>query len=158
MIKVSYTVKRGKKIPQKLKMLNDRLSDRTAPMNELKTYMVHRWRDNFESNGGVYGKWAPLSPRSWRRGDNHGGIPLHLTGALFFNVMRQSNQGKVSQTKVTWAFRNGPPSYPLSHQFGYNPHFNQPPRKIWDMNGDDEAHAERVIDAWVDQQVRSIFR
>lgn len=156
-VRFSYKVKRGKNMARRMKRLNETLHDRTQPMNELKTYAVLRWRDNFESLGGIYGKWAPLSPRSWRRGNNHGGVPLHLTGALFFNVMSQSNQGKVSKTKVTWAFRNGPPSYPLSHQFGWNPYFPQPSRVIWDLNAEDEAHAHRVLEAWVDQQVRRIF-
>lgn len=154
---ISYRVRKGKDVPKRLQRLNDQLHDRTEPMNELKTYAVLRWRENFESQGGVYGRWPALSPRSWRRGDNHNGTPLMLTGQLFFNVMSQSNRGKVTPTKVTWAFRNGPPSYPLSHQFGWNPYFEQPPRVIWKFNEEDEQHAKNVMEAWVDQQVRRFF-
>lgn len=156
-IRFTYRIKKGRDVPRRLQRLNDALHDRTEVMRELKTYAVLRWRQNFESQGGIYGGWAALSPRSWRRGDNHGGTPLFLTGALFSNVMGQSNSGKVSSTAVVWHFRNGPPSYPLSHQFGWNPYFSQPSRIIWAFNGEDEAHAQRVMEAWVEEQVRRFF-
>lgn len=157
MVTIHVTITGASEYATKFTRLRTQLHNRRVPMERTKTYMVDRWQQNFASNGGIYGGWAALSQWSWRRGPNHGGTPLHLSGALEGNVSGQGASGAVTATSVDWHFVNRAPSYPLSHQFGWNPYFDQPARIIWATNGEDQARIEHIMELWVNEVIGSIF-
>lgn len=162
-LKITVTIVKGKDVPKKLRRVQARLHRRQEPLVKIKSYLVNRWYRNFLSEGAEYEPWEPLSPVSdplhgWslRRDPTDGPyVPiLFWTGDLFANVIDQSDAGRVSTTNVEWVFRNTAPSYPISHQVGWNPIADQTPRIIWKIDDQDEDTAHREMSQWVAKVIR----
>ena len=150
MFKIKVKVLKGKDVQRKLENVRKQLRNRYKPLTEVKRYINDRWVLNYEQRGRIYGLWKDLSDYSWRReGDPPYAPPLIHKGHMFADVQAQNEAGRVRQKEVRWKFINRPPNYPLSHQFGWNPFYDQPERIIWRVNDEDEEKTEDILRDWV---------
>jgi hypothetical protein len=158
-----------RKLFRNLNTMEEKLKDRTDPLQKIKKRQVKRWDANFNSQGGLYGAWEPLAedftvsrrskPRSNRR-------PLYETGALYRHFGYLNNRGEVTNDAIYWNMGQGGSTdgtYAIFHHFGYE---NRglggglspvPARVLWAINADDRDAAEEIMFKWVDDIIDRWF-
>lgn len=142
------------------RFLND-MEDRSEVLKKAKRRQISRWQANFSSEGGIYGVWPALSPRTVANrvalGFRGPGPKLIRTGRLMSWVNNANQNTKDSNQAIQWNFawsggRDG--SVAALHSEGYE---NVPARIIWDLNADDRKALEEMVEAWVDKVVTRYF-
>ena len=151
-----------------LMKIKNALENREAVMQQIKGHMIERWATNLTSEGAIYGKWKSLS-NTWtipdRLDKGFGAGPILVrSGRLFTSFMNANKAGEITNQAVTWNFTNtgGHGSetgegWFVAHHLGYpNPlpnHGPIPPRILWDVNADDEAAIQEILDNYVTEVV-----
>lgn len=113
--------------------------DRQRILTRIRREQSARYIRNIDSKGGEYGGWAG--------GPTYHG--LQRTGSMLGYVRRRS-LGMVSGNAVRFTMaQQGGSVWPVTHQQGLSNAFNRgitiPQRKLWDLDGEDEARAESII-------------
>lgn len=165
--RIKITVTNKREFKGKIYSAQRRLQNRTSVHRELYPWFAERWIYNFQAQGGLYQRWAPLEPRTKenrakmgigpgpkldRTGGDYSLIGMNdgVGGMLFEQVADQIDNRVVWEEDITeWSFTNDPPHYPLSHHFGYpNPWpiaKDVPARLIWDINRQDAARVKEYF-------------
>lgn len=138
------------------------LRDRRQAHEEMKDYQTQRWTDNYSGEGSIYGGWAALASSTLadrkRLGFGPGPI-LMRAGGTFSSFGSQNEAGRVGADYTDWVFRNQPPNYPVTFDQGISSSAvpNQPVRKLWDINGEDEARLVEIMDDYVDSVLAQLM-
>lgn len=149
---------------RKLQRVQQELQDRSKPHKDIRTRMVWRWSVNFDSEGGMYGDWPPLSYWTERDRERHGyppkGPKLKRTGALRSGFIRQAKDGVVTRDATRWNFQRQPIYLYIQHFGGltrgrYKARI--PSRPIWGLNETDERMARDLMEEYVDSVIAKHF-
>ena len=115
-------------------------SDRQRILTRIRKEQSDRYMRNLDSRGGEYG--------GWEGGPTYNG--LVRTGSMMGYVRRRS-LGAVSGNSVRFTMaQQGGSVWPVTHQEGLFPAFGKniriPQRKMWDLDAEDEARTESIIE------------
>ena len=121
--------------------------DRRRILTRVRREQSQRYLANLASQGGEYGSW-PDGPTY------HG---LVRTGSMM-GYMQKRSLGEVRGNSVVFSMSNqGGTSWPVTHQQGTDNGFGRgitiPQRKMWDLDAQDEARTEDIIE----QEVRRLY-
>ena len=161
-----------KRLSSNVRQMNERLENRTEPMQKIKSRQIKRWQKNFFSQGGEYQSWAPLRPFTVRRRIGGADIPLIETGGLLTHFTRLNANGEVTNDAVNWNMTNaggfGGAAHILEQHFGINPNKGKPmgpgvqmgpvpPRTLWDMDDRDDEENMDILDQWATRIIDQYF-
>ena len=154
----------------------EKLEDRSDIMEKMKKRQVRRWETNFNTQGSIYGRWAPLSQFTISRRTIARGItPLRDRNTLYPHFTAMNEAGEVSNDAVNWNFRNkgrdgsfGGAQNILTQHFGLRDNRGRPlgpnvpmgpvpARTLWDFNEKDEDAGEKMLDQWVTRILNQFF-
>jgi hypothetical protein len=139
------------------------LLDRTTPLQKIKKRQAQQWKVNFDRNGALYTKWAPLALYTKQhRIRGTGTKPLLETGALLAHFKFLNENGEVTNDAINWNFYNskgfqgGGAQHILDQHEGISPNKgglglfrDVPARPLWEFNADDREAAEEILFDWV---------
>lgn len=164
MIKIEFapgTLREMENLMRSTRAFETKVQDRSEVLKKAKRRQIQRWQQNFSSEGGIYGTWPALSPRTVANRISLGfkgpGPKLVRTGRLMSWVKDANKNTKDSNQAIQWNFawsggRDG--SVAALHSEGYQ---NVPQRLIWDLNAQDRKDLEVMVDEWVDKIIAKYF-
>ena len=146
----------------KVQLAKAKSRKRKTLMTEVRRRQARAWLRNFDAEGGRYGGWEALSPRTVRNRKWMGygpGPKLKRSLKLRNIVSNQSYRGIVDDSAVTWDFVNtGSGSdqggYPLYHTLGTK---HIPPRVFWWLNEKDTVSAKNAGREWLNTLIEEVF-
>lgn len=153
---------------KKMEQGREKLDNLKDPLDKIKTKQIRRWAQNFSSQGGIYDKWAPLSP-DWtipeRVAEGYGAGPILVRqGTLLAHFVEQNEAGEVSNDAINWTMSNkgstrGYAAATVSMHQGYTTALNTevPARKLWDFDATDKRNAEKELEKYVERIIKRYF-
>jgi phage gpG-like protein len=160
------TTRQLRSLLTKLRKADEALKHRKPVHQRIKQLMTRRWTVNFNSQGGMYGDWAPLRPMTMRIRQEEGyggtGPKLLRTGTLRGGFISQAKGGKVTDNATEWNFQRNP-IYLYIHHFGganrgLGGRFGPiPSRPIWGLNETDERMSHDEMEKYVDKIIAKHF-
>ena len=168
MITIKVDVKGLDAAIKRMEKGRDKLDDLKEPLDTIKTKQTRRWAQNFTSEGGIYDKWAPLSPE-WtipeRKAQGYGAGPILIRqGTLLAHFVEQNEAGEVTNDAINWTMTNkggdrGYAASTVSMHTGYTTALNTvvPARKLWDLDETDQRNAEKELEKYVERVIKRYF-
>lgn len=163
-LKIHHDIANARK---SLVKLRDSLHDLKPAFEKIKKRQIKRWDQNFTGEGRFYGNWAALEESTVidRRNKGYGPRPILVRGGSLLGWVNEHNQaGKVAAQSVHWEFQGvsggaGGASAPFHSEGFYNVAAGRDvhPRKIWDLNEDDEKNAEDEMNRYIDRIIARYF-
>ena len=171
--KISFTVKKRKRLKNKIAKTIAALQDRSDAHEAIGEYFNLRWMRNYINQGGgdFYGVWPTLSSKTLRdrmimgvntdhmlirSGGDYSkvGRPGDYPGRLFDSLSESFEEVEVTPDATKWSFNNRPPRYLLSHHFGQS---GLPARPLFGVNAYDETSSLNIMDEHVYDVLRQIW-
>lgn len=170
MLQIKIDTKELDAFIRKLEKGRDQLERLEKPLKKVKEKQIARWAKNFTSQGGIYDKWAPLSP-DWtipeRQAQGYGSGPILIrNGTLLAHFVEQNEAGEVTNDAINWEMSNkgssrGYAASTVSHHTGYpNPipgRGSIPARKLWDFDEKDVETARKILNDYIEDIMEKYF-
>jgi phage gpG-like protein len=109
-LQIGWSIEGEKQISRGFDFVGKELSNLTQPLTKARDLLLKTFKENMDKEGGIFGQWAPLSPRyAEQKAEKYPGTKiLERTG-----LMRRSFKTLVSSTSATlW----NPTTYFAFHQ------------------------------------------
>lgn len=160
MLTFTFDISGVQELSRKMLQALNALRNRKEPHTKARDYMKQRWTVNFDSQGSIYGKWRPMAAFTIMF---HGpGTLLNRTGTLRSGFLSQAaSPTELSTDATVWNFRNSP-YYLFPNAFG-NPNNSSfaklhglgpvPARRLWGINGADEAQLKIIFEDYVNKVI-----
>lgn len=132
------------------------LLDFHEPLEEIKSFSIHLWDNNFVDEGRTLGEpWKPLAPYTVKDRQRKGYTDQMLvrTQRLYDRFEQLNEEGRVGLNALEWTFTNGNDGFPVRHDEGYaNPRGGAPipARNLWGYTARDENNIQREIEIYIE--------